>query len=67
MAHFQAPGNSAVSCTVWFGDGAQGQSNFVMPAGQGHDIHVRYGDTRSCVFGSGGVPAGTQRYFVWVG
>jgi hypothetical protein len=56
-----------VSCTIYWNNGASGVSNFVLrPNGDSATYHVRTGDTTACAWGNGGVPAGAQRYFIWV-
>ena len=66
VAYF-GPFNQAASFRVWFGNGANGQSNFVIPAGQNHGIHVQSGDTYSSAWGSNGVPDNTPRNWINVG
>jgi hypothetical protein len=65
VAWFYGNGNT-VSCSVYFNNGGSGQSNFVIPNGQNHGIHVQYGDTAACVWGRDGVPNGTPRKWIYV-
>jgi hypothetical protein len=66
VAWFYGNSPQGVSCSVYFNNGAGGQSNFVIPSGQDHGIHVQYGDTKACVFGTNGVPNGTGREWIFV-
>lgn len=65
VAWFYGNGNT-VSCSVYFNNGSSGQSNFVIPNGQSHGIHVQYRDTYACVWGGNGVPNGTPRNYIFV-
>ncbi|MEY9720718.1 hypothetical protein ABIA22_003208 [Sinorhizobium fredii] len=67
VATFQNTGNQTASFTVWFQNGAQGRSNFVLQPRQTHGIHVRSGDTWSWVWGSTVVPDSTPRNWINVG
>lgn len=55
------------SFTVWFQNGRQGRSNFVLRNGQTHGLHVRTGDTWSWAWGSQTVPEQNPRYWINVG
>lgn len=56
------------SYAVFFNNGANGRSNFVLePGGGDHSLSgIRYNDTYAAVFGQNGVPDGTQRKFIFV-
>jgi hypothetical protein len=57
----------AVSCSVWWNNGANGRSNFVLLPGQTAGYHVRFNDTTSCVWiEQGPPPPGAQRYYIYV-
>lgn len=67
VAYFDNNGGSQnKACSVYFGNGAQGQSNFVMPPNQWHGIHVRTGDTYACVWGNNQPPNNAQRSYIFV-
>lgn len=66
VAYFVNNSGQTGSCTVYFNNGAQGVSNFVLRPGEQHGIQVRTGDTYACVPGSSGVSPTTQRYYIWV-
>ncbi len=67
VAHFQNDDASRyVGCSVYFNNGTSGQSNFVLPPKQSHDLHVRYSDTYACVYGNNAPPNNAQRYYIWV-
>jgi hypothetical protein len=59
-------GNQYSSCSVYFNNGAGGQSNFVLEPGGTHKIHERTGDTEACVWGNSGVPNGTPRNWSYI-
>ena len=67
VAYFDNNGGAQnKACSVYFGNGAQGQSNFVMPPNQWHGIHVRTGDTYACVWGNNQPPNNAQRSWIFV-
>lgn len=60
---FRNPGPGYTGNTVWFNNGANGRSNFVLPPGTSHGIHVQTGDTYSTVAGNVEVPTNAPRYW----
>jgi hypothetical protein len=67
VAIFVNNGGQVASYTVWFGNGANGHSSFVLDPGQTHGLHCQSGDTYSSVWGNQGVPPNAQRYWIVVG
>jgi hypothetical protein len=67
VAYFDNNGASqSKACTVYFRNGANGRSNFVLPPNQWHGIHVQTGDTFACVWGTNSPPDNTQRNWIFV-
>ncbi|HGN8990047.1 MULTISPECIES: hypothetical protein [Klebsiella] len=62
-AVFRNLSSGYVSVTVWFNNGASGNSNFVLPPRQTHPINVQGGDTFSWGSGASGAPR-TPRYWI---
>ena len=67
LAHFKNKDATGIGCTIWWNNGAQGRSNFVLEPGGTHAVHVRYNDTMSCVWKNQAPPADTvSRYYILV-
>jgi hypothetical protein len=60
-------GSRYASFRVYYNNGSNGHSNFVLPPGGDHWMTgIRYNDTYASAWGSSGVPDGAQRYWIYV-
>jgi hypothetical protein len=66
LVKFMNTYNQHIACTVYFDNGKKGSSSFVMPPKQGHQLHVRTGDTCACVYGNAAPPSNAKRGWIWV-
>ena len=68
VAEFVNNNAREIGCSVYWNNGASGQSNFRLPPGQKHAYSgVRYNDTYACVWAEQAPPpSGTQRSYIWI-
>ena len=61
VAYFRNPTRQYASYSIWFNNGANGVSNFVLKLGGSHGIHAQTGDAYSSAWGNRGVPHDAPR------
>ena len=56
----------AVSCSIWWNNGAGGRKNFTLSAYEIHYEEVRHADTGACIGLEYGPPRDQPRFWIWV-